>query len=151
ASEVAPVSPAFDAVISRCLEKEPARRYPTVADFLGDVRAACAQAMTAQDAPEPAPVMTETMGAALHIEARIDPTLEHIPAATLADVDAIMAEARREFGAVGLTIDGESASALLGVMLLPTASEAREHARACLLLSAHELAGRLAARATRDR
>jgi len=40
-SQAAPVAPAIDAVVLRCMEKERERRYPTVTAFITDLRAAC--------------------------------------------------------------------------------------------------------------
>ena len=39
-SEFAPVSPALDAVVLRCLEKSPEQRFATVGAFLEAVRSA---------------------------------------------------------------------------------------------------------------
>lgn len=134
ASDAAPVSPAFDAVIQRCLEKGKAARYGGVPELLVELRAA----VTATAAQ---------LGAALCVEARIDPALEDPGDDVLDDVDAVLAAARDAAARDGLAVALESSNALVAATLLPADPAAARAGRERLLQAAVALARGLAGRA----
>jgi serine/threonine-protein kinase len=143
ASEVAPVSAGFDGVISRCLEKDPARRYATVGEAVADLRRVVSEVGALAEAPD-------TVGVGLHVEARIDPGLTDVPEAAFDDVDAVMDLARGACADAELAIDLESASALLGLALLPPEEKLATAVRGRLIVIARDLDARLAQRPSRS-
>lgn len=117
ASERADVPGAIDAVIQRCLDKEPARRYATTGDLLAELRDAAAG-----DRPSRRFVARQEPAVGVYVGG--------------GDPEA----ARREAAAAGLDVAWESGDALLLAALLPRDPAA---ARA-LRVRVAELGGRLA-------
>lgn len=136
ASEVAPVPVGFDAIIARCLEKEPAGRYPTVREVLDDLQ----RALTS-----PIRIEHTRMGVGVLVQARIDPDLEDISDAEFDDVETIVAAARRALEAVGMHIE-EQGSIVLGVAVLPDEDGDRIALRSRVVRSAVALENELARR-----
>jgi serine/threonine-protein kinase len=143
ASAVAQVSAGFDGVIGRCLEKDPAKRYATVGDAVADLRRVVSEVGALAEAPD-------TVGVGMHVEARIDPTLTDVPEAAFDDVDAVMDLARGACADAELQLDLESASALLGLALLPADRKLATAIRGRLVVIARDLDARLAMRATKS-
>lgn len=110
-SERAPVPPAFDAVVRRCLAKDPADRYPSVPDLLAALREALAAPRRPGDAP----------GLAILVEARLAAP-DDAGDEALADVDRLLEHAREALGRIGAAPLIESADALLAT--LPASGEA---------------------------
>jgi serine/threonine-protein kinase len=135
ASSLAPVSEGFDAVVARCLEKRMAARYPTVGAFLDDLRAAVAgRSASLQAAP---------WALGVHVEARIDPSVDDPDDTVLDEVDELLAHARDALGERGLAVALDSGNAFLAATTLPAAAAARTERRAELIAAALELASRL--------
>ncbi|WP_438013555.1 serine/threonine-protein kinase [Sorangium sp. So ce315] len=131
-SERAPVSAAFDAVVRRCLAKEPADRYASVPELLAALRGAvgapgaggaalvAAPSPGAVDAPPgwgavdapPGP------GAALLVEARLAAP-DDAGDEALADVEGLIEAARAALFRIGATLVVESADALLATLPAP--------------------------------
>lgn len=137
ASDLAPVSAAFDAVVLRCLEKDPARRYAGVEELLVDLRQAVGAAST-PTAPPPA--------IGIHCEARVDAAEEELGDEAFADIEQILALTRQTFTDAGLAILVESATALVGAATLSTGIAARERVLDAALALGARLAGRPGAR-----
>jgi serine/threonine-protein kinase len=117
ASALAPVPPAFDAVIARCLEKSPDRRWPSALALLEAARAALAGGPAA--APRVVPAV------AVHVAVR---------PAGVADLEAVMAQAdvgdaaEEALRGAGFAVTLATAGSLLGVRVLaedPTAALAQ--------------------------
>ena len=143
ASTVAPVPESFDAVVARCLEKRMDARYPTVHDFLEDLRASVAGRSGA------IAVIPWAFGA--HVEARIDPALDDPDDEVLDDVDEVLRLAREGLAAANLGRALETGNAVLFAITLPTATRARTERRAELVGSVLELARRIDARPGKSR
>jgi serine/threonine-protein kinase len=115
ASATAPVSPAVDAVVLRCLEKEAERRFSSTEAFLDALREAVA-------APgSTAPVGATRQALAVHAEVEVDVDVndagqdEELVHAALAEVlDCLEQELR----ASGFVLALQTGTALLGVKLL---------------------------------
>jgi serine/threonine protein kinase len=125
-SRLAPVSPALEAVVLRCLEKRPDQRFPSVTEMMAAVEAA----MVNQEAP---PVRIR-QAVAISVEAcgaGEDEALEI--------VDVAEASLREEGFAVPLGL----ATSVLGVYLLPEGAEVERAERQRALEVARALAVRL--------
>ncbi|WP_437774194.1 serine/threonine-protein kinase [Sorangium sp. So ce1097] len=126
-SERAPVSAAFDAVVRRCLAKEPADRYASVPELLAALRGAvdapgaggAAPGVALGAAPSPgaagAPLGPST---ALLVEARLIAP-DDAGDEALADVEGLLEAARAALFRIGATLVVESADALLATLPAP--------------------------------
>jgi serine/threonine-protein kinase len=110
-SSFAPVAPAVDAVVLRALEKEGARRYPTVGAFLGALREAAAPPEALPSSGRIAP------GVGLYAEVELEDATHDDEAAyaTLAD---ILDGLEKDLRAAGFVLAMQTGMALLGVRLL---------------------------------
>ncbi|WP_437497319.1 serine/threonine-protein kinase [Sorangium sp. So ce1099] len=123
-SERAPVSAAFDAVVRRCLAKEPADRYASVPELLAALR----QAVSAPDVGAPcvgAPARAGTderarrgPSTALLVEAGLA-AQDDAGDEELADVERLLQAARAALSRIGATLVIESADALLATLPAP--------------------------------
>jgi len=109
ASDLAPVPPAFDALVARCLRKSPAERFASAADFMAAARALVAPPAGAR--------------ARLLVEARVAGSLDDIDDAAFDDIEASLELARAAFAAAGATIVVESSTSVVASMA--SAGEAR--------------------------
>ncbi|WP_437961728.1 serine/threonine-protein kinase [Sorangium sp. So ce119] len=118
-SERAPVSAAFDAVVRRCLAKDPADRYASVPDLLAALRRAVAAPGAGGAAPSPGGV-DEPLGpsTALLVEARLAAP-DDAGDEALADVERLLQSARSALFRIGATLVVESADALLATLPAP--------------------------------
>jgi serine/threonine-protein kinase len=112
ASAWAPVSPAVDAVVLRCLEKEAERRFPHVTAFIEALREAVATR------EQPAPVGRQRTALALYAE--VEPAEgsgdDDTVYGALADV---MDGLEQELRGAGYLLALQTGTALLGIRLLP--------------------------------
>ncbi|WP_434040776.1 MULTISPECIES: serine/threonine-protein kinase [Sorangium] len=118
-SERAPVSAAFDAVVRRCLAKDPADRYASVPELLAALRRAVAAPGAPGAAPSPGGV-DEPLGpsTALLVEARLAAP-DDAGDEALADVERLLQAARSALFRIGATLVVESADALLATLPAP--------------------------------
>ncbi|WP_437995106.1 serine/threonine-protein kinase [Sorangium sp. So ce185] len=115
-SERAPVSAAFDAVVRRCLAKEPADRYASVSELLAALRGAVAAPGLGGSAAASGGV--DGPSAALLVEARLAAP-DDAGDDALADVERLLQAARAALLRIGATLVVESADALLATLPAP--------------------------------
>lgn len=120
-SSVAPVPEAFDAVIRRSLDKRVEGRFATAADFLAELRAAVGSVggRTAQ----------ALWGIGVHVEARIDPSLDDPDDDILDEVDDMLDMAKATLAGEGLPVAIDSGNAFLAADVLPSHGEERVRRR----------------------
>ncbi|MBI4511080.1 MAG: serine/threonine protein kinase [Deltaproteobacteria bacterium] len=127
ARDLVPVSDAFDAVITRCLEKQKERRFGSVEEFLGALRRAISkERATAAPASE--------IAVALSIEARVSEAMASDDSA-LDELACVLDEASCACTDMGLDIAMETPTGLLAVMVLSQeagAAKAQAHQVAAL-------------------
>ena len=137
----APLLPPVEAVVLRCLEKQPAARYAGPAALIAALEAALSPPREAAPGAESG----ERSGVAVLLE--VGPSAEAAAdPAVLAALGSLLDEAELALGAGGFSLELQTASALLGVRPLdPRPDRARLQRR-----SAVQLATALAARAAHE-
>ncbi len=140
-SLAAPVTPAFDAVVLRCMEKDARRRFQQVSHFLE----AWQQAMQ-QTAPAAADPARQVLGPVVYVEVRTEGDAEE-DESVLEDVCVVLDQAEQSLRAAGFELPVCTGSAVLGLLVggepgTPAADAPYAAARA----TAETLAAQLAAR-----
>ena len=107
-SRFAPVQPALDAVVRKCMEKDPARRYPDVGAFIAGLR----DAVGAQ--------RRETVARALgiYVEGRVDDDQE-MDDAIIDDFMAVLDTAEQIFARHGFSVPLSTSNSVLGALAVP--------------------------------
>ncbi|WP_369945996.1 serine/threonine-protein kinase [Vitiosangium sp. GDMCC 1.1324] len=141
-STEAPVPPAVDAVVLRCLEKEADRRYPDVASF----RAALREAVVPMSAERVTATGRSVRAFALHAEVVLEEGAEDD--AAYATVSEVLDGLEQDLRAAGFVLAVQTGMALLGVRPLDEPPRADAHT---LLETARELHQRAQARAAGTR
>jgi len=114
-SRIAPISPAMDNIVLRCLEKNPDRRYSSVTEFIAALR----DAVIVQDPRRTGPKVLSVNAIAVHLEIRTaSPPGEEADDALLDDLVIVLDTAEQRFRAGGLSIPLQTGSALVGILLL---------------------------------
>jgi eukaryotic-like serine/threonine-protein kinase len=132
ASDIAPVPPAIDAVIHRCMEKAAAARFQTVDELMVALRRAV---------EEPQDRERVVTAVALHVDVTPPEAAEIEWSAFSADCERVLAEARELFASVRFTTVVTGSSWVLGVRPVDDESEALS-----LMEAGRELAWRLQSR-----
>jgi hypothetical protein len=137
-SRSAPVSPALEAVVLRCLQKEPDARFGSV----GELLTALQGAISGESAPVRPASSDERDAAAIYVELR---TRAGAAADDALDgtSDAVMEEAERALREAGLEVPLLTSNALLATRLFPFDAEPRRLAQRGALDLATSLRRRL--------
>jgi serine/threonine-protein kinase len=137
-SQAAPVSPALDAVVLRCMEKTAERRYPSARAFIEALREAIGTKTEAVEMPVTA--------AAIFVEIRIADGADAESDEVLDDTSAILDATEHTFRAAGLTLPLQTGSAIIGARVLSAdAGKAADEGAAVVGVASalcDELAGR---------
>jgi serine/threonine-protein kinase len=132
-SEQVAAPPALDGVLANSLDKAKSRRYPSVEEFLIDLRVAVASPRTAAE------TLATMVG--VYVQARVADGLTADE--LLDDLDRVLAMARAALAEMELTLAIESADAVLGVATAPVDPEESAEFRRRILNAAVALADRL--------
>jgi eukaryotic-like serine/threonine-protein kinase len=139
-SQVAPVPPALDAVVLRCMEKTAERRFQSVKAFLEALRAAVGNKAVV---PE-----VTARGAAILVEIRIADGADAESDEVLDDTSAILDATEHTLRSGGMTLPLQTGSAIIGTRVLSTDAGAAAGERDATVVLANELAQELGARAS---
>lgn len=127
-SRVAPISPAMDAIVLRCLEKKPERRYSSATEFIGALR----EAVTSQDPRKAAAKVLSLEAIGIYVDLKTR-SPDEVDDALLEDLGQALDIAEQKLRASGLLIPLQTASAVLGLQLLPDdAEQARQERQRAL-------------------
>jgi serine/threonine-protein kinase len=138
-SQAAPVSPAFDPVVLRCMEKTTERRYQSVKAFLEALREAVG---AKTDKPE-----ITAQAAAIFVEIRVAEGADAESDAVLDDTSAILDATEQSLRGAGLALPLQTGSAIIGARVLESDAQAAAASRDEVIAVAQALAGELADRA----
>ncbi len=138
-AELAGVNSDVDAVVSRCLSKDPKQRYSTVDDMLAALTRATTRATSAPEPPQ------KKVGIGIFIEFHLESSDDDSPsnASELLDLERCVEIARSRFEQMELALVLDSTSTLLAVDALPFDSEANRHRRVALIKATCQLAEQL--------
>ncbi len=137
-SQAAPVSPALDTVVLRCMEKQAERRYPTTKAFIEALREAAGSKNASAEATAQA--------TAIYVEIRIDEGSDAESDEVLDDTSAILDATEQNFRAAGLTLPLQTGSAIMGARVLSDDPGTSTNERADIIGVASALCDELAAR-----
>jgi len=136
-SHAVPVPTALDDVVLRCMEKDRERRYPTVLDFLADLRRACGR--VEEGATENAQAV------AIYIELSTEEgSDDDIDDALLEDMSNVLDAAEEALTENGFSLPIHTSNALLGAKVLTFAGNEEE--RSQVIDFAHQLQRQMAGR-----
>jgi len=139
-SQAAPVPPALDAIVLRCMEKDAARRYQTVKAFIEALRD-----VVGSKTAEPELI---ARGAAILVEIRIADGVDAESDEVLDDTSAILDATEQSLRAAGMSLPLQTGSAIIGARVLSDDAALAGEQREATLVVANRLAEELAARPT---
>jgi eukaryotic-like serine/threonine-protein kinase len=143
-SRYSPITPELDAVVLRCLEKQPDRRFDSVDDLVVALREAAGRPRRA------APRDVEVTGFGLHVRLRIDFDGDLIDAALADDIARTLDFIEARLARTGFLIAFATESEILAVRPLPDDPGAPPRARLAALEAAAGLHGEVSARPDAD-
>jgi eukaryotic-like serine/threonine-protein kinase len=114
-SQHAPLPPAFDAIVLRCLEKQPDRRYPTVREFYEALRRAASGVTGARG--RDSDVLVPALG--VYVEIRMNTSGDDVDEALGDDTSSILDLAEEALEGAGFLVASSTGSEVLGVLPLP--------------------------------
>lgn len=132
-SQRIPLPPALDAIVLRCLEKQPERRYDSVKDFVAALR----RGVSGASAPRDSAPYALAAGVAVYVEIRMSTGRDDVDDALGDDIGAILDTAEADLRAGGFILASATGSDVLGVLpLSDDATAARVERRVALSVAA---------------
>jgi serine/threonine-protein kinase len=139
-SQAAPVPPALDAVVLRCMEKTAERRFQTVKAFIEALRG-----VVGNKAPE---AEVTAKGAAIFVEIKIADGADAESDELLDDASAILDATEQSLRAAGMSLPIQTGSAIMGTRVLSEDAAKAAGERDATVALAKRLAQELGARST---
>ncbi len=145
-SQVAQVGPAVDAIVLRCLEKRPERRFESVADL--------AEALAYAVGPHAAGLggdpSVPAFGVAIHVDVQLHTEGDDVDDALGNDLQFILDRVEERLLRGGFLLVQATGTGVLGVRPVRGGADDALHARRAALQAATALADEIARRPTRD-
>jgi serine/threonine-protein kinase len=113
-SQWAPLTPALDAIVLRCLEKEPERRFGSVKSFLWALREAVGEPEVGRGSSPDAPAEA----VAVHVELRLRADLDDIDDALADHLGGLLDLTEERLRAAGLAVVSTGGEEILGMRVL---------------------------------
>ena len=139
-SQVAPVPPALDAVVLRCMEKTAERRFQTVKAFIEALRGVVGIKAVEREAI--------ARSAAIFVEVKIRETADPESDELIDDTFAVLETAEQTLRAAGMTLPLQTGSAIMGARVLSSDAGAAATERDAAVVLANDLVHELSARAS---
>jgi serine/threonine protein kinase len=139
-SQAAPVAPALDSVVLRCMEKKSERRFPSARAFAEALREAVGSKSEAAE--------KTAQAGAIYVEVRIDENADADSDDILDDSSAVLDAAEQSFRAAGFLLPLQTGSALCGAKVLSADASRSIQERNEMRAVADTLAGELSHRST---
>jgi serine/threonine-protein kinase len=123
-SRIVPISPGIDAVVLRCMEKEPARRFATPSDFASALRNAVSDSTGAKAA------FTDSDSLGIYVGASYDMgSDEDVLLKAMDDVAKVLDASAKLLTSAGYSLNLQTGSSQLGVAPLPDSPQQQLQAR----------------------
>jgi eukaryotic-like serine/threonine-protein kinase len=139
------VSPAIDAVVLRCLEKRPQRRYDSTAAFV----TALAEATGGAASPLPRVAGVSAPGVALYVEVQLGTVEDDLDDALTSDLQLVLDRIEERLSQEGFILAQATSTGILGVHPFTDEADSMTGRRRAFEIAA-ELLAELALRSTRD-
>jgi serine/threonine-protein kinase len=139
-SQVAPVPPALDAVVLRCMEKTADRRFQTVKAFIEALRGVVGTKTVEKEAT--------ARSAAIFIEVKISDTADPESDELIDDTFAVLEAAEQSLRGAGMTLPLQTGSAIMGARVLSSDAGLAPAERDAVLVLANDIANELSARSS---
>jgi serine/threonine-protein kinase len=130
-SERVGVAPEIDAIVLRCLEKDPEQRYPTTEAFLKALRDAVGAMPRRRSSSSGHSVGRSGPAIGVFVEVRVDDSDEHLDDELLDLISHVLDLSAQQLVDAGMTLSLQTGTAALAARLLPAepAAERAERAR----------------------
>ena len=120
-SQRTPIPASLDAIVLRCLEKLPERRFDSVADLMS--------ALISVEFVPVEPVELKVMGLGIHVELRIRTGLDELDQALSEDIGLVLDRVEETLKSAGFLLANATGTVILGVRPLPVAPQAAKRTR----------------------
>lgn len=146
-SQRIPLQPALDAIVLRCMEKQPERRFESVDEFLAALR----QAVTGPPSrPEDASIEDATSALAVYVQIRMRTEHDDLDDALSDDVGVVLDAAEEALRDRGFIVASATGSEVLGVLPLPEDPAGARRERKAAITAAAALRRRIDERPDAD-
>ena len=139
-SQVAPVPPALDAVVLRCMEKTADRRFQTVKAFIEALRGVVGTKTVEKEAT--------ARSAAIFVEVKIGDSADPESDELIDDTFAVLEAAEHSLRGAGMTLPLQTGSAIMGARVLSGGAGQAAAERDAVVVLANDIANELASRAS---
>jgi serine/threonine protein kinase len=146
-SQRTPLPPALDAVVLRCLEKLPERRFESVTALLEALRAAVVRV---GGSPAPPPRDTTAMGLGIHVEITLGTDNDELDDGLSDDLGFVLDRVEETLKDHGFTLATVTGTVIFGVRPLPAQANLARAARAEAMVLAKTLSEELESRPDAD-